>query len=82
MEEGTTRVDDIWYVAILFTGSWAEQWLTKLAHDLGASSSGSERSADAVGAHGADPVSEHQPACVGFDGRPAVAELDDLPSTA
>src|SRR6516162_7312683 len=38
-----------------------------------------QKSANAVSSQGADTVAEHQPACVGRNGRSAVAKLDQLP---
>src|ERR1700733_10699065 len=79
MEERTAGVDDIRYIAILLIGSWGEERFTKLAKDPSGIFKLKQDRSDAVGAHWANTVSEHQPACFGLDRRSAVAELNDFP---
>ena len=67
MEEGTAGVDDIWHIAVLLIGSWGEKRFTKLADDPGGILEFEQDGSDAVGAHGSDAVSQHQPACIGLN---------------
>ena len=74
------RVDDVRHVAVLLVGlrvraAAADVWpmTTRRVVEV------EQQRADRVRAHRADAVGEHEPALVGLDRRPAVADLDRLP---
>ncbi len=79
MEEGPAGIDHVGYVAVLLIVSWAEERLAQSADDPSWVFEVEQDAPDVVGPHGTDAVGEHQPARLGLDWRPAVAELNDLP---
>ena len=68
-------VDNVGYVAVLLISGGAEKRLGELTENPCRIVEIKQNRPDAVGAHRADAVSEHQPPGVGFDGRTAVPEL-------
>lgn len=63
--------------ALIFIG--LQQRLAEAAEDLAGIIAIEEERTDAVFSHRANSMAENQPSGIGFDGRTAVAELDQLP---
>ena len=72
-------VDDVGHVAFPADALGLQQGLAQPADDPGGIVQVEQDGADAVLAHGADAVGDHQPAGLGLHGRAAVADLHGLP---
>src|SRR5260370_24351482 len=79
VEESTTGVNDVGHVAFTLVLVGFEQGFAEAADHSGGIIAIEEERTDAVLSQGADTVTKHQPACVGLNGRPAVAKLDQFP---
>src|ERR1700689_2135810 len=79
MNHGPTRVNDVGNVPVLFVTSWAKERLAQPAEDSGWVFEIEQKGPDVVGTHGPHSVSEHQPAHLGLDRRPTIAQLNYLP---
>ena len=79
MEQGPAAVDDVGHVAFSSGAFWRQEGFAQAADDLCRIVQVEQRCPDAILAHGADAVGDHQPAGFGFDGRPAVPDLHGLP---
>ena len=79
MDEGAAGVDDVGHVAFAFVGGGSEERFFEAADDTRGVVAVEEDGTDAVFAHGADAVGQDEPTGFGFDGRTAIAHLDEFP---
>ena len=79
MNQSAAGINDIGHVAFALVLIRLQQRLAKAADHLAGIVAIQQKRADAVLAHGADAMAEHQPAGIGFNRRSAIAELNQLP---
>ena len=79
MDEPAARIHDVGHVALALVQSVAQQGFVEPSEHPGRVVEVEQQRTDRVGAHRPDPVRQHQPALLGLEGRPAVADLQDLP---
>ena len=79
MEQRAASIDDVGHIAFPFVLVRLEQGLAKTADHLAGIVAIQQKRANAVFAHRADTVAEHQPARIGFNGGSTVSKLDQFP---
>ena len=78
VNQGATAVDHIRDVTVAFVVERFER-LTEAPDHAARVFEIEQSGADAIVAHGADPVGQDEPASLGFQGRAAIADLNVLP---
>ncbi len=79
MEQSAASINNVGHISFPFVLIGLEQGLAEPADDLAGIIAIQQKRANAVLAHRADAVAEHQPAGFGLNGRSAIAELDQFP---
>src|SRR5580658_1059041 len=79
MHEAAARIHDIGHVAVTLVCIWLDQWFWQPADYLRRVVTIEQEGADAVFSHQPHAVADYQPAGLGFDRRPTIAQLDELP---
>src|SRR6185503_7746566 len=79
MEQTAAGVNHVGHIAFPLVGIRSDEWLPQPTDNLGWILAVEQERTDAILAHRANTMAQHEPPCVGFDRRAAVAYLYEFP---